>query len=184
MHLEVLSRLSTLLMDPDFIDALLAVQDVDALYALIAKAEAEKFPEEKAEPEAPAASPEAAPDESPAPETPALQILAVTACPTGIAHTYMAAESLEQHAKKRGISIKVETNGQSGVKHALTAEEIAAAQGIIVAADKYVPMNRFKGKRVVIVKVADGINKADELLDRALSGTAPVFEGETGGPEY
>ena len=183
VHLEVLSRLSTLLMDPDFIDALLAVQDVDALYALIAKAEAEKFPEEKAEPEAPAASPEAAPDESPAPETPALQILAVTACPTGIAHTYMAAESLEQHAKKRGISIKVETNGQSGVKHALTAEEIAAAQGIIVAADKYVPMNRFKGKRVVIVKVADGINKADELLDRALSGTAPVFEGETGGPE-
>ena len=107
----------------------------------------------------------------------------MTACPTGIAHTYMAAESLEQHAKKRGISIKVETNGQSGVKHALTAEEIAAAQGIIVAADKYVPMNRFKGKRVVIVKVADGINKADELLDRALSGTAPVFEGETGGPE-
>ncbi|UQT40613.1 fructose PTS transporter subunit IIB [Acidaminococcus intestini] len=109
------------------------------------------------------------------------QVLAVTACPTGIAHTYMAAESLEQHAAKKGISIKVETNGQSGIKHALTAEEIEGAEGIIVAADKYVPMNRFKGKRVVIVKVADGINKADALLDEALSGKVPIFEGETGG---
>lgn len=93
----------------------------------------------------------------------------------------MAAESLEQHAAKKGISIKVETNGQSGIKHALTAEEIEGAEGIIVAADKYVPMNRFKGKRVVIVKVADGINKADALLDEALSGKVPIFEGETGG---
>ena len=95
-------------------------------------------------------------------------------------HLY-GGRKLEQHAAKKGISIKVETNGQSGIKHALTAEEIEGAEGIIVAADKYVPMNRFKGKRVVIVKVADGINKADALLDEALSGKVPIFEGETGG---
>lgn len=172
VHLDVLSRLSTLLMDPDFIDGLMAVDSVDGLYDLIAKAEKEKFPDEEAKEEAPAAE-EAKPE--------GYQVLAVTACPTGIAHTYMAAESLEQHAAKRGISIKVETNGQSGVKNALTADDIANATGIIVAADKYVPMNRFKGKRVVIVKVADGINKADQLLDEALSGNAPVFEGEQGG---
>lgn len=172
VHLDVLSRLSTLLMDPDFIDGLMAVDTVDALYEMIAKAEKEKFPEEEPQEEAPAAAEEAKPE--------GYQVLAVTACPTGIAHTYMAAESLEQHAAKRGISIKVETNGQSGVKNALTADDIANATGIIVAADKYVPMNRFKGKRVVIVKVADGINKADQLLDEALSGTAPVFEGEEG----
>lgn len=172
VHLDVLSRLSTLLMDPDFIDGLMAVDSVDRLYDLIAKAEKEKFPDEETQEEAPAAE-EAKPE--------GYQVLAVTACPTGIAHTYMAAESLEQHAAKRGISIKVETNGQSGVKNALTADDIANATGIIVAADKYVPMNRFKGKRVVIVKVADGINKADQLLDEALSGHAPVFEGEQGG---
>lgn len=171
VHLDVLSRLSTLLMDPDFIDGLMAVTDVNALFDLITRAETEKFAEEEPAPEAPAAETAAAGPEG-------YRVLAVTACPTGIAHTYMAAESLEQHAAKRGISIKVETNGQSGIKHALTAEEIARAEGIIVAADKYVPMNRFKGKRVVIVKVADGINKADELLDRALDGSAPVFEGE------
>ncbi len=173
VHLDVLSRLSTLLMDPDFIDGLMAVDSVDGLYDLIAGAEKEKFPEEETEKETPAGGEEVKPQ--------GYQVLAVTACPTGIAHTYMAAESLEQHAAKRGISIKVETNGQSGVKNALTADDIANATGIIVAADKYVPMNRFKGKRVVIVKVADGINKADQLLDEALSGTAPVFEGEEGG---
>lgn len=172
VHLDVLSRLSTLLMDPDFIDGLMAVKNEDELFALITKAETEKFADEAppAEPSAPAAAAE---------KKGTYQVLAVTACPTGIAHTYMAAESLEQHAMKRGISIKVETNGQSGVKHALTSEEIKGAEGIIVAADKYVPMNRFKGKRVVIVKVADGINKADALLDEALSGKVPIFEGET-----
>ncbi|WP_432643617.1 PTS fructose transporter subunit IIABC [Acidaminococcus sp.] len=172
VHLDVLSRLSTLLMDPEFIDGLMNVDSVDGLYNMIAKAEKEKFPEE-AKKEAPAAAEEAS--------SQGYRVLAVTACPTGIAHTYMAAESLEQHAARRGVSIKVETNGQSGVKNALTADDIANAMGIIVAADKYVPMNRFKGKRVVIVKVADGINKADQLLDEALSGNAPVFEGEEGG---
>lgn len=173
VHLDVLSRLSTLLMDPDFINGLMAVTSEDELFALITKAEAEKFADEEPAEEA---TPAVAGDKK-AP----YQVLAVTACPTGIAHTYMAAESLEQHAAKKGISIKVETNGQSGIKHALTAEEIEGAEGIIVAADKYVPMNRFKGKRVVIVKVADGINKADALLDEALSGKVPIFEGETGG---
>lgn len=142
VHLDVLSRLSTLLMDPDFIDGIMAVDSVDGLYDLIGKAEKEKFPEESGE-DQPAE--EAAPAPEAAPQ--GYQVLAVTACPTGIAHTYMAAESLEQHASHRGISIKVETNGQSGVKNALTAEDIAGATGIIVAADKYVPMNRFKGNR-------------------------------------
>ncbi|MBR3745794.1 MAG: PTS transporter subunit EIIC, partial [Selenomonadaceae bacterium] len=109
-----------------------------------------------------------------------IQILAVTACPTGIAHTFMAAESLEQHAKKRGISIKVETNGSGGAKNVLTADEIAKADGIIVAADKNVAMARFDGKHVVITKVADGINKADELIDRALSGSAPIYHAKAG----
>ncbi len=173
VHLDVLSRLSTLLMDPDFIDGIMAVDSVDGLYDLIRKAEREKFPEEAGEGQ-PAEETAAAEGEPPK----GYQVLAVTACPTGIAHTYMAAESLEQHAVKRGISIKVETNGQSGVKNALTAEDIAGATGIIVAADKYVPMDRFKGKPVVIVKVADGINKADALLDEALSGQAPLYPGE------
>lgn len=173
VHLDVLSRLSTLLMDPDFIDGIMAVDSVDGLYDLIRKAEREKFPEETGEGQ-PAEETAAAEGEPPK----GYQVLAVTACPTGIAHTYMAAESLEQHAAKRGISIKVETNGQSGVKNALTAEDIAGATGIIVAADKYVPMDRFKGKPVVIVKVADGINKADALLDEALSGQAPLYPGE------
>ena len=173
VHLDVLSRLSTLLMDPDFIDGIMAVDSVDGLYDLIGKAEKEKFPEETGEGQ-PAEETAGASEEAPK----GYQVLAVTACPTGIAHTYMAAESLEQHAAKRGISIKVETNGQSGVKNALTAEDIAGATGIIVAADKYVPMDRFKGKPVVIVKVADGINKADALLDEALSGKAPLYPGE------
>ncbi len=169
IHLDVLSRLSTLLMEPDFVEDLLDVKDVNALFALISQKEKEKYPEE--------AEQEVIP-----PSSEHYQVLAVTACPTGIAHTYMAAESLLQHAQKRGISIKVETNGQSGVKNVLTQEEIANAQGIIVAADKHVPMDRFKGRPVVIRKVADGINKADELLDEALSGKAPLYEGEGAAP--
>lgn len=166
IHLDVLSRLSTLLMEPDFVEGLLAVKDVDALFALISQKEQEKNPEEASQEDIQQTQPEH------------YEVLAVTACPTGIAHTYMAAESLLQHAQKKGILIKVETNGQSGVKNALTPEEIASAKGIIVAADKYVPMNRFKGRPVVIRKVADGINKADELLDEALSGNAPLYAGE------
>ena len=163
-HLAILSKLATMIMDPDFKEALIAAKDKNEFLKLIDDKEDGKFV-------APAAA-----EEEAAPASDHIQILAVTACPTGIAHTFMAAESLEQHAKKRGIRIKVETNGSGGAKNILTDEEIAAADGIIVAADKNVAMARFAGKRVVITKVADGINKADELIDRALSGDAPVYQ--------
>lgn len=163
-HLAILSKLATMIMDPDFKEALIAAKDKSEFLQLIDDKEDGKF-----------VAPSAVAEET-APVSDHIQILAVTACPTGIAHTFMAAESLEQHAKKRGISIKVETNGSGGAKNVLTDEEIAAADGIIVAADKNVAMARFAGKKVVITKVADGINKADELIDRALSGNAPVYQ--------
>ncbi|MDD6119485.1 MAG: fructose-specific PTS transporter subunit EIIC [Selenomonadaceae bacterium] len=163
-HLAILSKLATMIMDPDFKEALIAARDKDEFLKLIDDKEAGRFQ-----------APAAATEETPAPTADHIQVLAVTACPTGIAHTFMAAESLEQHAKKRGISIKVETNGSGGAKNILTDAEIAAADGIIVAADKNVAMSRFNGKHVVITKVADGINKADELIDRALSGKAPIY---------
>ena len=164
-HLAILSKLATMIMDPDFKEALIAAKTKEEFLKLVDDKEDGKF-----------VAPAAAEEEEAAPVSDHIQVLAVTACPTGIAHTFMAAESLEQHAKKRGISIKVETNGSGGAKNILTDEEIAAADGIIVAADKNVAMARFAGKRVVITKVADGINKADELLDRALSGNAPVYQ--------
>lgn len=102
-------------------------------------------------------------------------MLAVTACPTGIAHTYMAAEALEEKAKQMGITIKVETDGSGGTKNAPTTKEIEECEAIIVAADKNVEMARFNGKPVIQVKVADGINKAEELINEALSGNAPQF---------
>ena len=105
-------------------------------------------------------------------------VLAVTACPTGIAHTYMAAEALQNMAEKMGITMKVETNGSGGVKNKLTAEEIVAAEGIIVACDKNVPVERFAGKPVIFVKVADGINKPKELIEAILEGKAAVYEGQ------
>ena len=163
-HLAILSKLATMIMDPDFKEALIAARDKDEFLKLIDDKEAGRFQ-----------APAAATEETAAPTADHFQVLAVTACPTGIAHTFMAAESLEQHAKKRGISIKVETNGSGGAKNILTDAEIAAADGIIVAADKNVAMSRFNGKHVVITKVADGINKADELIDRALSGKAPIY---------
>ena len=164
-HLAILSKLATMIMDPDFKEALIAAKSVDEFRKLIDDKENDRF----VAPGADAAAAEAKPAAD------HIQILAVTACPTGIAHTFMAAESIEQHAKKRGLTVKVETNGSAGVKNVLTPEEIAAADGIIVAADKNVAMSRFDGHRVVITKVADGINKADELIDRALSGSAPVY---------
>ena len=108
------------------------------------------------------------------------KVLAVTGCPTGIAHTYMAAESLEKHAAEMGITIKVETRGSGGAKHVLTDEEIAGAAAIIVAADTKVPMDRFDGKKVIECKVADGINKAEQLLNRAVAGDAPVYHAAEG----
>ena len=178
VHLEVLSKLATMIMDPAFKEALIAAKSKDEFLLLIDAKEDGKF-EAAAEP-APAAAEAgaqaAAPVESTAaPAAITKKILAVTACPTGIAHTFMAAESLEQHAKKRGIPIKVETNGSGGAKNILTAAEIAEAACIIVAADKNVEMARFDGKPVIQTKVANGINKADALLDEALSGTAPIY---------
>ena len=164
-HLAILSKLATMIMDPDFKEALIAAKSVEEFRHLIDDKENDRFV-------APGAD---TTTEETKPAADHIQILAVTACPTGIAHTFMAAESIEQHAKKRGLTVKVETNGSAGVKNVLTPEEIAAADGIIVAADKNVAMSRFDGRRVVITKVADGINKADELIDRALSGSAPIY---------
>lgn len=165
-HLELLSKLATMLMDPDFVNALVKAPSIDEFLNLIDAKEEGSFQA--------AGSSAAVIDES-------RKLLAVTACPTGIAHTFMAAESLEQHAKKRGIWIKVETNGSGGAKNVLTRQEIAEAECIIVAADKNVEMARFDGKPVIKTKVANGINKADELLDKALSGQAPVYHHAGGG---
>ncbi|WP_294159114.1 PTS fructose transporter subunit IIABC [uncultured Selenomonas sp.] len=160
-HLTILQKLATMIMDDDFKEALIAAKTTDEFRQIIDQKEDGKFVGKSASNVASTAD--------------HIQILAVTACPTGIAHTFMAAESLEQHAKKRGISIKVETNGSGGAKNVLTSDEIAKADGIIIAADKNVAMSRFNGKHVVITKVADGINKADQLIDQALSGSAPVY---------
>lgn len=163
-HLQMLSALATMLMDSDFKESLIAAKSVEQFLELINKKEATRSA--------------ATAEEQDVPQKKADQyeILAVTACPTGIAHTYMAAESLEQHAKKRNISIKVETEGSGGTKNELTSKEIADAKCIIVAADKNVPMARFNGRPVLITKVANGINKADELLDKALGGEVPIYK--------
>ena len=171
VHLDVLSRLSTLLMDEKFTTALYAAKSPKEFLSIIDKFEADKLAEEAEE-----AAEQAA--EAPAAEAERL-VLAVTACPTGIAHTYMAAEALQNMAEKMGVTMKVETNGSGGVKNKLTAEEIAAAEGIIVACDKNVPVERFAGKPVIFVKVADGINKPKELIEAILEGKAAIYEGKS-----
>ena len=160
IHLEVLSRLSMLLMDDTFTAKLKSAKSVDEFLNYIEQAEEAKFTERAPEDKKVGSG---------------YQILAVTACPTGIAHTYMAAESLVNKAKKRGIPIKVETGGSGGIKNALTKAEIEKADCIIVAADKKIEMERFDGKPVIITKVADGIHKADELLDRALGEDVGIY---------
>ncbi len=172
LHIAVLSRLATLLMNPDFKNDLINATTKERFLKLIDDAEQEKFPEETGE-EAPSKAEKAAPSS-------AYQVLAVTACPTGIAHTFMAAEKLEQTAKQMGIRIKVETNGSGGAKNVLTAKEIAAAECIIIAADKNVETARFDGKPVIQTKVADGIHKAQELLERAMKKDAPIFHSASG----
>lgn len=159
-HLETLSRLSTLLMDEGFRKQLLEAKDEEELLRLFDEKENEK--EEEVE----VAKPEG--DEP--------YVLAVTACPTGIAHTYMAADSLKAKAAELGIAIKVETNGSTGIKNGLTKEDIERATAIIVAADKQVEMNRFAGKHVIQVPVADGIRKTEKLLNRAVKQDAPIFK--------
>ncbi|ARC32089.1 MULTISPECIES: PTS fructose transporter subunit IIABC [Bacillus] len=160
-HLETLSRLSTLLMDEGFRKQLLEAKDEEELLRLFDEKENEK--EEEVE----VAKPEG--DEP--------YVLAVTACPTGIAHTYMAADSLKAKAAELGIAIKVETNGSTGIKNGLTKEDIERATAIIVAADKQVEVNRFAGKHVIQVPVADGIRKTEKLLNRAVKQDAPIFKG-------
>lgn len=169
VHLEALSRLSVILMDPVFKDSLLKATSKEEYLALIDKKETEKFPEEvEKEEEKPAVQEEKADDGT-------IRVLAVTACPTGIAHTFMAAESLENKAKEMGITLKAETNGSGGAKNVLTKEEIENCDGIIVAADKNVEMARFDGKQVLQTKVADGINKPEELIQTILDKKAPTY---------
>ncbi|MEK7015459.1 PTS fructose transporter subunit IIABC [Bacillus sp. FSL R9-9410] len=163
-HLETLSRLSTLLMDEGFRKQLLEAKDEEELLRLFDEKENEKE-EEKEEVEVAK------------PEGNEPYVLAVTACPTGIAHTYMAADSLKAKAAELGIAIKVETNGSTGIKNGLTKEDIERATAIIVAADKQVEMNRFAGKHVIQVPVADGIRKTEILLNRAVKQDAPIFKG-------
>ena len=192
-HVEVLSQLAMMVIDPDFKEALIAAPTVERFLELITAKEQGNFDPsvegfiKTAEPQAEEAKASDASTAAVAAETaaavekvtvdnPHYDVLAVTGCPTGIAHTYMAAESLERKAKEMGISLKVEKNGASGVKDALTAEEIAHAKCIIVASDRQVEMARFNGKPMIQTKVANGINKAEELLTEAMAGTAAVYQ--------
>lgn len=161
VHLDVLSKLSVLMMDEDFSRSLREAKSVEEFLSIIDKADDEK------------------PDIDERLENTktggGANILAVTSCPTGIAHTYMAAEGLEKAARAAGVNIKIETRGSGGAKNVITAKEIQEADCIIVAADAQVPMDRFDGKKVIECQVSDGINKAEELISRALSGDVPVF---------
>ncbi len=163
VHLEVLARMMQMLMDPEFTSQLKAAKTPEEFLELIDAKETEKFPEEAA---APAASQDG------------FRVLAVTACPTGIAHTYMAAEALAKAGEQMGITVKVETNGSGGAKNVLTAAEIAACDGIIIAADKSVDTARFDGKPVYSTKVADGIHKPEELINKIINGEAPIFHSD------
>lgn len=176
LHIDILSKLSMMLMDEDFTNSLRKAHSVKEFLRLIDDAETAKDAADQEKEEA-AKHTDLAADRAKAKQP---LLLAVTACPTGIAHTYMAAESIEKAAKKKGCLIKVETRGSSGAKNVLTAEEIAAADGIIVAADTNVPTDRFDGKKVIEVQVSAGINKADELVSRIVSGDAPVFKASGG----
>ncbi len=167
-HLEVLSKLMTMLMNPGFTKSLVEAKTADEFLGLIDAQEAER--DKKEEEKAKAAAPAAA---APAKVT---KLLAVTACPTGIAHTYMAAEALEQTATARGLQIKVETDGSGGAKNVLTPAEISEADVIIIAADKNVEMARFNGKKLIKASTADAIHRSEDLINRAEAGDAPVYQ--------
>ena len=171
LHLEILSRLMVMLMEPEFCNKLRAAKTTDEFLDIIDKKEKEKHPE--------------------TPKFEAVQkkgcrILAVTACPTGIAHTYMAAEALEKAGEKLGYSVKAETNGSGGAKNVLTKKEIEECEGIIIAADKNVEMSRFNGKPVIKTTVSNGINKPEELIQRIIDGNAKVYNdnSSTGTTDY
>ena len=163
VHLDVLSKLSMMLMDEDFTKSLRAAKTPEEFLAIIDQADEEK----KSVDERLADMGEAEADQ--------FKILAVTSCPTGIAHTYMAAEGIEKAAKAKNCFVKIETRGSGGAKNVLTEQEIQDADCIIVAADAQVPMDRFDGKKVIQRQVSDGINKADELVELAMSGNVPVY---------
>ena len=165
LHLEILSRLMVMLMESEFCNALRSAKTVDEFLEIIDKKESEKYPDEV---------------KQASQQKQGYKILAVTACPTGIAHTYMAAEALEKAAEKMGFSLKAETNGSGGAKNVLTKSEIAECDGIIIAADKNVEMARFDGKPVVKTSVSNGINKPEELIQRILDGKAPVYHEQGG----
>ncbi len=163
LHLEILSRLMVMLMEPDFCASLRGAKTTDEFLSIIDKKEAEKYPEEpKAE----------------VPKKEGYRILAVTACPTGIAHTYMAAEALEKAGEKLGYPLKAETNGSGGAKNILTKKEIEECDGIIIAADKNVEMARFDGKPVIKTSVSNGINKPEELIKKIVDGKASIYHAE------
>lgn len=168
VHLDVLSKLSVLMMDEEFSDNLRHAKSVEEFLAIIDKAD-----EEKADIDDRLADTGNA-------EAGGAKLLAVTSCPTGIAHTYMAAEGIEKAAKERNCTVKIETRGSGGAKNVLTAKEIEEADCIIVAADAQVPMERFDGKKVIQCQVSDGISKAGELLDRAIAGDAPIYHAAAG----
>ncbi len=163
LHLEILSRLMVMLMEPEFCASLRGAKTADEFLSIIDKKEAEKYPEEpKAE----------------VPKKEGYRILAVTACPTGIAHTYMAAEALEKAGEKLGCPLKAETNGSGGAKNILTKKEIEECDGIIIAADKNVEMARFDGKPVIKTSVSNGINKPEELIKKIVDGKASIYHAE------
>ena len=166
VHLDVLSKLSVLMMDEDFSNGLRNAKSVEEFLEIIDKADDEKPDiDERLE-------------DTGAKEDSKVKILAVTSCPTGIAHTYMAAEGLEKAARAKGCFIKVETRGSGGAKNVLTAAEIEEADCIIVAADAQVPMDRFDGKKLIECQVSDGISKADQLVERAMAGDAPIYQAK------
>lgn len=166
VHLEVLARLMQMLMDEEFTAKLKSAKTAGEFLAIIDAKETEKFPEEASAP-------------TTATEKTGYRVLAVTACPTGIAHTYMAAEALVKAGEKMGITIKVETNGSGGAKNVLTADEISDCDGIIIAADKNVETARFNGKPVYSTKVADGIHKPEELINKIVNGEAQIFHSSS-----
>ena len=168
IHLDVLSKLSVMLMDEEFTESLRNASSVDEFMDIIDRADSEKKDID-----------ERLADTGSAEGTQA-KILAVTSCPTGIAHTYMAAEGIEKAAKAKNCFMKIETRGSGGAKNVLTDQEIADADCIIVAADAKVPMERFDGKKVIECQVSDGISKADQLIDRAINGDAPVYHAAAG----
>ena len=167
VHVDVLSKLSVLLLDENFTSSLLKADSVEKFIAAVDAAETARDAADAAQSGSSAGA----------------KILAVTACPTGIAHTYMAEENLKKAAERAGVAIKVETRGSSGTKNELTAAEISSAAAIIVAADVNVPMGRFNGKKVIQCRVADGINKSDELVSKALKGDIPVFTAKSSDTE-